>query len=346
MRRLNIILAVLLTAVLLCSCDVNKIGYYGDDISGQVAVSRDKATKEAELTISTGNTWRVYAGDRVETIDMTKPILKGSSDETASLPVSNTQRSYFQIVSNGNGVIAAERLLPMEGGYNFRDMGGYRTKDGRHVKWGKLFRTDDMQNLTDPDLEYLASTGIVSVVDFRSSKEMEEAPDKLPASVANHYPYAISPGNMSSYEELSRASAAQMEKYMQQMNVQFVSDPEIIAAYRKFFALLQDEAKVPLSFHCSAGKDRTGMAAALILYALGVDEETILEDYMLSNVFLTAKYKDIVEQYPRLKPMFEVRPEFLNSGIRYIKEKHGSVENYIANVLEVDIAGFREMYLD
>lgn len=346
LQKFTVVVSAAFFLLSLSSCDPKQVGYYGDDISDKVKVVRTKTTKDAKIVVGTHEPWSVYAGDRVETIDMSKAILKDNSDGIVELPVSPTERSYFQVISGGNGVIVAERQLPMEGGYNFRDLGGYKTKDGHHVKWGKLFRTDDMHELTDADLSYLASTGIVSVVDFRSPAEVEVAPDKLPSSVENHYPYALTPGDMSSYEELGRASTAHMEKYMQQLNVSLVSAPDYVEVYKKFFALLQDEMKVPLSFHCSAGKDRTGMAAALILYALGVDEEIIFEDYMLSNTFLANKYQDIVEQYPRLKPMFEVRPEFLNAGIKYVKEKHGSVENYLVNVLEVDIEKFRTMYLD
>lgn len=87
------------------------------------------------------------------------------------------------------------------------------------------------------------------------------------------------------------------------------------------------------------------MGAALILFALGVDEETVKQDYLLSNTYLADKYAALMEEYPNLEPLFTVRQEYLEAGIKQMKEDHGSVENYLTNVLRVDIPRFREMYL-
>jgi protein-tyrosine phosphatase len=129
------------------------------------------------------------------------------------------------------------------------------------------------------------------------------------------------------------------------LNRSLVSDSEYINCYRNYFALLNNESDVPLLFHCSAGKDRTGMAATLTLYALGVDEQTIMEDYMLSNTFLGDKYASYIAQYPNLGTMFQVRPDYINAGIEAIRSQYGSVENYLTSVLNVDIEKLRAKYL-
>ncbi|MDL2323334.1 tyrosine-protein phosphatase, partial [Bacteroidales bacterium OttesenSCG-928-A17] len=215
------------------------------------------------------------------------------------------------------------RHLPMEGGYNFRDLGGYKTTDGKSVKWGKIFRSDDLANLTENDLAYLSAIPIVSIVDFRSESEMENAPDKLPASVENYCPLSVSPGNMDSGSIMNPSDSISPEQMMEQINILLVSDSAIIAQYKTFFALLQEKENIPLLFHCSAGKDRTGMGAALILFALGVDEETIFEDYLASNNYLEGKYSNMITAYPELTPFFTVKEEYLKSGLNTIKKEYG-----------------------
>ena len=132
---------------------------------------------------------------------------------------------------------------------------------------------------------------------------------------------------------------------MKDMNILLVTDSACIHQYKEFFKLLQNGDDIPLMFHCSAGKDRTGMGAALVLSALGVDEQTILKDYLLSNTYLANKYAGLKSQYPTISSLFEVKPEFLQAGLDKIKKDHGSVENYLTKVLGVDIQKMREMYL-
>lgn len=238
------------------------------------------------------------------------------------------------------------RHLPMEGCFNFRDMGGYRTLSGKRVKWGQVFRSDELQNLTEKDLEYLDRIGLCTVVDFRSEQEMESAPDRMPASVANRYELPIMPGNQSSVNGLEDDIIENGERFMEGINYSFVTDPGIIARYRTFFAILQDGNRLPLVFHCTAGKDRTGMGAALFLASLGVDEETIYEDYMLSNKYIEKKYRAIIDSLPAMKALLEVRPQYLQTGLEQIKKDHGSIDNYLREVLNVDPERMKRLYLE
>lgn len=339
-----ILLALL--PLLMLSCGQGKTGYSGEDLTGKVSIERNPQDKSAWLQVNTGaRSWKIFAGPAVEYIDMKKPILKGDSDGRYRLPVDNSGRSYFQLSSDGSGAILAERRLPMEGGFNFRDLGGYRTRDGRHVKWGKILRSDDLHNLTSADLDYLASIPVNTIVDFRSPAEISQAPDRLPSSDANRYELSITPGDMSNAVDYMNLSEDQVGQLMKDMNIMFVSDPQFVLKYKQFFALLQQESNAPLMFHCTAGKDRTGMGAALVLYALGVDDETIMEDYTLSNVYLRGKYDDIIDDYPNLKPLMTVDPAFLQAGIDRIRDDHGTVENFLSGTLGVNLERFREMYL-
>jgi len=324
---------------------MNKAEFSGKDLMNTAEIVRNKETKSAELKIQTDGKWTIYAGLSADKIDFSKPLAQGEGSGTFPLSVSDSVRSYFQLITEDGKAILAESHLPMAGGYNFRDLGGIRNKDGKYVKWGKILRSDDLHNLTEADLNYLSSIPLKSIVDFRSQQEMEMAPDKVPSSVSEDYPYSINPGNLMAALDMDNLSVPTLDSAMMDMNILLVTDTSAIREYRKFLDLLQNENDVPLMFHCSAGKDRTGMGAALILFSLGVDEETIMNNYLESNKYLGDKYGKYIEQYPDLEPLFQVKSEFLKAGIDQMKKDHGSVENYLKNVLDVDIDKMKEMYL-
>jgi len=238
------------------------------------------------------------------------------------------------------------RVLPLESGFNFRDMGGYKTTSGKSVRWRKVFRSEEMNSLTTSDLEYLNNIPLRTVVDFRSEKENLESPDKIPASVTDSYELTINPGIHSSLTDISMLTFKNGEDFMKEIYRSFVTEAAIIDRYRFFFSLLQDENKLPLLFHCTAGKDRTGMGAALFLASLGVDEKTIFEDYMLSNKQLKDKYNSLIRRIPQLKALLEVRPQYLQAGFEQIKKDHVSVENYIRNILDVNTDLMKELYIE
>ncbi|NDV56968.1 tyrosine-protein phosphatase [Bacteroides sp. 519] len=342
----NLILLLFMSIVSGACNNSPKAVYEGDDISGFAEITRDKQTKAAKITISKAEEWKLYAGLSVDEIDLSAPVLWGNEKGTFHIDAPDSVRSYFLLQTNKGKAIVAERHLPMTGGYNFRDLGGIKNKEGRYTKWGKIFRSDDLNMLTDADLQYLSSIPIVSIVDFRSEAEMQSAPDKLPASTIKSYPYSINPGNLSTAAgELSDLLHMNMDTVMMQINAMMITEDAGILRFKDFFALLQDERNVPLMFHCSAGKDRTGMAAALVLSALGVSEERIMEDYLLSNQYIVDKYAKYVERHPQLKSLFQVKAEFIGAGLQRIKEEYGSIEDFLTNVLNVDIDKFRDMYL-
>lgn len=346
MNKLLIFISLSLIVITSCNTNtMNKATYTGNDLSDKVYITRDKTTKQASLVINIPGKWELYSGSSVDNIDFSKSIAKGDSNGTYSLNVNDTARSYFQIVTEQGSAILAERHLPMTGGYNFRDLGGFKTTDGKYVKWGKVFRSDDLNKLTDADLKYLNSIPLISIIDFRSPSEIKLSPDKMPRSTRNNYAFSITPGNLSSIDDIKNMTTDQINNTMRSINQMLVTDSSCIAQYRLYFDLLQDEAETPLMFHCSAGKDRTGMGAALFLYSLGVDEKTILNDYLSSNKYLGDKYKPILTQHPNLKPLLEVDESFLKAGIEQIKKDHGSIENYLTNILNVDLNKMRQLYL-
>ncbi|MDR2010593.1 MAG: tyrosine-protein phosphatase [Bacteroidales bacterium] len=341
-----------LGVIILYSCNrtkdmSDKAVYSGENISKNAFVIKDISSETTILHIDIAGDWYLYGGNSIEEIDFSKPVKEGNTTGDFIIDVPFNVRNYFQLVTEKGKSILAETKLPMEGGYNFRDMGGIQNSEGKYVKWGKLFRADELGKLSDSDLKYLAGIPLISIVDFRSKEEIDALPDKNPESVKMNYPFSINPGNLNVSNEfdISNITPEQVDSIMISLNKELVTNPEIIEIYREFFRLIQNEDNVPLLFHCTAGKDRTGMGAALILFSLGVDENTILDNYLLSNKFLEEKYASYKSEFPVLKSLFEVKPEFLYAGINLIKENHGSVENYLTNILNVDLEKMKEMYL-
>jgi protein-tyrosine phosphatase len=253
---------------------------------------------------------------------------------------------------------AHQRLLPLEGGRNFRDLGGYRTADGRTVKWGLLYRSGSMHDLTANDYAYLEKRGIRVVCDFRSPRERNAEPVSWPAA---HAPTVFA-------DDYDLTKATTMPKVdMQTLTPESArqmlaaSYPGILSnfgsQYRRMFAeLLTGHA--PLAFNCSAGKDRTGVAAALLLTALGVPRETVIEDYLLTNRYLdpqalTKGKATANEAWTKLSP--GVVEAFSTADRSYIEaalavlDKHpGGAMGYLhdeMNLSDADITKLRGMYL-
>ncbi|MDR2476442.1 MAG: tyrosine-protein phosphatase [Treponema sp.] len=234
-------------------------------------------------------------------------------------------------------------LLPIEGAYNIRDMGGYRTAGGKTVRWDTVFRSGDLNKLTKNDAAYLEALGIKTVVDFRSRSEKDEAPDTPLATVTETVELPIDTGNVMDYASMVQATAEQNENALVKANRYFFRNCR--NEYKTLFSNLQDAAKLPLLFHCSAGKDRAGLAAALFLSCLGVDRETVIADYLLSGGYVAEKYASIVSHAPQLAPLFTVKRKYIEAAFDAIENEFITVEAYLAGQLNVDLSKMKELYL-
>lgn len=246
------------------------------------------------------------------------------------------------------------RVLSFEGGRNFRDLGGYTTVDGKTVKWGKLYRSGVLHNLTEDAYGQIEALGIETVVDFRSTEERQKEPTEWQAGEIEHLTWDYDMGNWE--QEFAKVFAKPdfgKDDITQMMDKGYVGLVNQQAPhYRAMFEeLLEDEQ--PLLFHCTAGKDRTGVGAALILTALGVDRETVMQDYLLSNETLkgldmlklpedaSEKEKRMFAFFSQLPPevrdvMAGVEASWLESAFAEMERQHGSVEGYIEHALDVD----------
>lgn len=346
MTRIIILLACILMVACTNENPVKGLQTRSTNDSYSAEVIRDKVTKSAFFSITTNREWKLYSGLSIESINTTTPLLEGRGSGEFELNIPLFVRSYFMLKVGDKSTIFAERRLPMEGGFNSRDLGGYKTTDGRTIKWGKLFRADEMHLLTEEDLTYLSSIPLVSVVDYRTEREQSMNPNRHPSSLLHYYSCPFSSGVLAGVDSIQYKSEAQLDTIVMMMNRAFITEERAITSLKHFFNLLEDENNAPLLFHCTGGKDRTGIGAALLLFALGVDEQTVIDDYMLSDIYLLEKFGDIIAVYPNLRPLLTVKPEYLEAGIQQMKDDYGTVERYLIEVMEVDMEKLRDIYLE
>lgn len=196
-------------------------------------------------------------------------------------------RPYVLVDDNeGHEEIVAERVLPLEGGVNFRDLGGYRTLDGRSVKWGKLYRSGVMSDLTEGDYAYLQKLGIKTICDLRSQEERTLEPTDAQRILRGGDYYSLDykmDFDVNGFAQAFSTPSANPELTALRVFGGFYRTmPKMYAAqFKQAFADLKEGNG--LLFNCSAGKDRTGVLGALVLTALGVAPETVSADYALST---------------------------------------------------------------
>ncbi|MGH2551040.1 MAG: tyrosine-protein phosphatase [Thermomicrobiales bacterium] len=175
--------------------------------------------------------------------------------------------------------VTIERRLPLQGSCNFRDIGGYETRDGSTVRWKRLYRSDALHGLTPDDIALIAPLGVATLIDLRSHREFE-ASGHSPIIAAHgtlhkHLPFlpeSTAPTNYDQFPPLS------------ELYVQMIEGGA--ATIRAVFETLADNTTYPAVVHCAVGKDRTGVTIALLLRTLGVSDEVIVADYALTDGFL------------------------------------------------------------
>ncbi len=236
--------------------------------------------------------------------------------------------------------------LDFEGSHNFRDMGGYPLTDGRKVKRGLLYRSDHLGRLTDVDQQLLEEIGIRTVVDLRRAEERADAPDRVDNPAVNQVwlPVEAEGADVISIRramERGEVSAEGASDFLREANRHFVG--VFAPVFRNFLHMLLDESVYPLVFHCSAGKDRAGFAAAMSLYALGADDDTVMHDYLATN-HCTANYVDgIIDglsdsefnvEPQAVRNLMQVVPEYLTQGLDIIYKERGGMAAYLQDSLD------------
>ncbi len=233
--------------------------------------------------------------------------------------------------------------------HNFRDFGGIETVSGRTTRSGMLYRSGRLSFLSDEELVRLSVMGIENIIDLRSHDEILAHPDKIPDNAAYLPVYAEIPDfSLESVIELFRAAAAGKADTEIFIINSYRKMPALLGPlFRKLFAFLTAPEYMPTLIHCTGGKDRTGLFAALFLYALGVGEKEVMQDYLLSGHVgkhlekASVRYSRSFLQFgvnvqPEVTyPLLRTKPEYLQAALDAIISEYGSIAGYLAAVVSV-----------
>ena len=250
------------------------------------------------------------------------------------------------------------RLLVLEGAINFRDLGGYRTADGRRVKWGRVFRSGALTSLTDSDLITLQQLDLRQVLDLRTTGESLSAPDRLPEGAAYvPLPVRSETGTLAQFYALWRYYN-RLDKLLLQTYTRTILEQNA-SLFGEVFRRLAQDGGTPAVVHCTAGKDRTGILSALLLGTLGVPESTIIADYSLTNRYFEPISSAIKAQMQALDriglsaddmhPLLLANPETMKAALAYVNRRYDSIEAYLqqrAGVDEATLARLRGSLLE
>jgi protein-tyrosine phosphatase len=226
------------------------------------------------------------------------------------------------------------RHLSLEGASNFRDLGGYPTGDGHTVRWRHMFRSNHLGHLTEADTVTLRQLGVRTAFDFRGREERAAALCGVPEITVHSLP--IEPTVVAALRARLAGGSLSAEDALEIMRESYRNYVRLSTdSFRSLFTHLLDD-RAPLVIHCTAGKDRTGFACALILHALGVPDDVIAEDYLLTNRF----YRRDPAASPDLPQdvrdaIGSVHPSFLAAGIEAVQADYGGLQGYLRDGLGI-----------
>jgi protein-tyrosine phosphatase len=243
------------------------------------------------------------------------------------------------------------RRVPLEGVENFRDFGGYPTASGQRLRLGRLYRSASHGKATDADLETIHALGLAVVVDLRRRHERERDPSRRHAAFAGQ----VVSNDIGDTEEdswiahitTSDLTDASFHSYMFEYYRNAPFDPRIVDLYRRYFEVLA-RAEGPVLIHCAAGKDRTGILAALTHHLTGVHRDDMMADYLATNdpdrvarrMPLLAKaihdLTGLTLPEATLQVAMGVEPAYLDTAFAAMAERHGDIDGYLEEVLAVD----------
>ena len=264
------------------------------------------------------------------------------------------------------------RVINMPHITNFRDLGGCPCAEGKVVKSNQFYRCADLSNIEEEDVKILKEKDVKIIVDLRSRGEKEKSPDKIPY-FCDYYHYSgivtmdeddSIVGQFSGNMDMKAALMTMVKgnsnfpNPMEYLVECYKTMAEHSDAFKALFELIKKYPDKPIAFHCTAGKDRTGVAAALILLCLGASEETVMEDYLLSNSCRKAENDLVMEAINKydfgddalgmIRSMLEVNESFLQAFFNRVKELYGTWDVYFEKALQVtkdDMQMMRERYL-
>jgi len=324
------------------SCEDNNVDNGGIP-SNNVTATREPGSDTYTLKFYKKGDKTVYQGTDPESISMNNAVVETKEDSVVISGLDPKQRYYFAVVFNSDHTdvsIVSETDIAVKGQPNFADLGGITTADGRSVKWGKIYRSGELSKLTDDDVAYVASLKLNAIIDFRFLEEKEKAPDNFPADV-DTIPIPVVDG---AYDEgtivkwLLTGNTEAFDTMLIHVNKVLVTREQ--ESFKEFFNHLENGGS--FLYHCTKGKDRAGFATALFLSALGVDRETVMDNYLKSNEYLFNATEQTIQfviskglDGELLRPILEVRPEYIQIAFDIIDNEYGGIDNYLRNNLSL-----------
>ncbi|MEX1669363.1 tyrosine-protein phosphatase [Zhongshania guokunii] len=257
----------------------------------------------------------------------------------------------------------ALRKLTFDNMHNFRELGGYTTTDGMQIKWGMVYRADKLAGLSEQDQYFLERLKLRKIIDFRSDEERFEAPHTLLANSAIEiapHPVTVEAAQIEKVTARlveENVNAEDMALFLIEANREMIE--RFTPVYKKWLHSLLEDGSFPQVFHCTAGKDRTGLAAALLMRILGVPNELIMQDYLATNHYTAKRVERIVHHVIEttlhqinqdvVRTLFKVQTRFLNEAFLTIDEEYGDFATYLETGLgfgEAQCARLRELLLE
>lgn len=255
--------------------------------------------------------------------------------------------------------VKKNRLVDLDGTFNMRDMGGYHTTDGHSVKWGKLFRSDDLHSLTREDQHTLEELDINLIIDYRNYDERTERPSK---PIGDAVTYVLEPNDpvaavaseeINSSENTVRKLVLEESKgrlntsddLLVESMVRYVHDEQTQNIYSRMLRLTGRNSAYGTLQHCHGGKDRTGYGSALLLLLLGVEEEEVVKDYLRTADFNKERNAARIAEYESftsnqnvlnyLKNVIGIKEKTIRTAMAEMTKKSGSPMNYIQEYLKI-----------
>lgn len=347
----------------------------------RIAMKRDDDQLTIKLENCPKKEYQLLIGDKPNRTQITNKIADSSTGEFKVKVPREQLPKYFMIRSSDTSFatnVFAERVLPLNNAINIRDMGGYEASDGRFLKWGLLFRGDQLSKLDEQDQQILTNYHLQTLVDYRSPHERQYHPNQF-------LPTVLQVLNCDPQSSFSEAAAnvvdlqGENEKLVQSLKngevpEKYINDrgENVIASYqdlvtspvaqeaygRMLKAVVRREC-LPLFHHCRGGKDRTGFGSMLILLLLGIKEDQIVKDYMLTKTIRKERnqlkydlYRELVQKksyLDYLMAMIDTRESYIKAAITKIYALFGTPENYFQQhfgLTMAEITAARDFYLE
>lgn len=240
---------------------------------------------------------------------------------------------------------------------NLRDVGGYRTSDGKTVARGIAYRSDTFNPMSAEEISKLGRLALKNDYDLRTAAEVKARPDQLPPGVAWQLLNVLADARSAAPAELEalmhdpkkanvELGGGKIEALFKQGYREFITLPSARQSYRTLFTDLATPQKAPGVFHCTTGKDRTGWAAAALLTLLGVPGDTVMADYLRTNDYTLPQFRREIDGFVAAGgdrsialAIFGVKPEYLEASFDEMRKQYGTIERYFAEGLGIDAAG-------